>query len=209
MNYKQETLKSKIFNFSKRLLCNTVYAVSIVTVVALLIVHFSFCAIYDVFSNSQYPVLKEGDIIIVQKQQSYKVGDIIKFHDEQTNLPIVHRLISIKSYQDKTYYVCHGDNVQSVTNFVTKDNNTPYLSEWENDSDFVENLSLQALKNEAQEVVQIVEINNVEGKVITKISGLGYVFRFIKNNFLLILLSVLVCVKAYEWAIELNKNKLV
>lgn len=191
MNYK-ELLKSKIFNFSKQLLCNLIYSICIVGLVALFIVHFFNYAIYDVFSNSQYPTIKQGDLVVVKYQPNYSVGDIVKFHDLQTGLPIVHRVISIKKSGLSTYFICHGDNVQSVANFVLQDEQIPYVLSWKKDSEFVENLTLEEIKTKAKDVVQIVEVSKIEGKVVATLKGVGFVFRSLKKYCLHIVLSVFI-----------------
>jgi len=52
-------------------------------------------------SNSMVPTFYKGDILIIQGQKSYNVGDIIVFSPSPTYTPIVHRIIKIN--EDGTY----------------------------------------------------------------------------------------------------------
>lgn len=54
---------------------------------------------------SMLPVLKLGDIITIQKQENYKIGDILVFSYKNKEL-LVHRLLKIKNNK----YYCKGDN---------------------------------------------------------------------------------------------------
>jgi signal peptidase I len=54
---------------------------------------------------SMLPVLKQGDVITIQKQGNYKIGDILVFNYKNNEL-LVHRLLMIKNNK----YYCKGDN---------------------------------------------------------------------------------------------------
>lgn len=61
-------------------------------------------------SNSMYPILSKGDIILIKKSINYKKGDIITYEDE--NFLITHRVIEIKD----NYFCTKGDNNNSEDN---------------------------------------------------------------------------------------------
>lgn len=61
-------------------------------------------------SNSMYPILSKGDIILIKKSNNYKKGDIITYEDE--NFLITHRVIEIKD----NYFCTKGDNNNSEDN---------------------------------------------------------------------------------------------
>ena len=47
--------------------------------------------IAEVLSDSMYPTIKQGDVIVVVKQDDYKVDDIVAFQDG--NMVVTHRII--------------------------------------------------------------------------------------------------------------------
>lgn len=61
--------------------------------------------------NSMYPLLREGDIIILSKRDpsEIKIGDIIVYKSLKGNL-IVHRVINIVSSNGIYYFQTKGDN---------------------------------------------------------------------------------------------------
>ena len=79
MNYSDEILENKSFNFFKQLMYNIVVAICIILAVCLILVYGFKFRPYEVLSNSQAPYFTVGDMVIVKGQDSYEVGDIIKF----------------------------------------------------------------------------------------------------------------------------------
>jgi len=60
---------------------------------------------FEIASNSMYPELKKGDLVIIKlNQKDYKVGDIITFQDDY--FYTTHRLVEINN----TMYTTKGDN---------------------------------------------------------------------------------------------------
>lgn len=59
-------------------------------------------------SNSMYPVLKKGDIILIKRYNNYKNGDIITYA-EDSNYLVTHRIIEKNNNSFKT----KGDNNDS------------------------------------------------------------------------------------------------
>lgn len=74
-------------------------------------------------SNSMYPVIKRGDIVILEKTslEKLKIGDIIEYR--LNGLSIIHRVKEIKeNYKQGTTLITKGDNNQSKdAKYVTKD----------------------------------------------------------------------------------------
>ena len=62
---------------------------------------FTDLPIVAVESNSMVPTFRQGDILVLQGQPSYQVGDIIVFSHGTGETPVVHRIIQINS--DGTY----------------------------------------------------------------------------------------------------------
>jgi len=79
-----------------------------------------FCAgVFSVFpsvivSGSMLPVIKVGDVIIVQKvpPEQVQTGDIIQFKTE--NIRVAHRVIDIKEENKQRVLITKGDNNQSA-----------------------------------------------------------------------------------------------
>lgn len=47
----------------------------------------------EVLSDSMYPTIKTGDVIMVVPQDEYEVGDIVAFDDRGSNMVVTHRIV--------------------------------------------------------------------------------------------------------------------
>lgn len=184
MNYSDEILENKSFNFFKQLMYNIVVAICIILAVCLILVYGFKFRPYEVLSNSQAPYFTVGDMVIVKGQDSYEVGDIIKF--DHNGVPTTHRLIAIKEYQGTTYYICHGDNVQNT------DGSYDHDYQWEIDR--LDDMTYEEILNGTDENdtklvinVQIVTEADIEGKVVASLNNWGSYFSFINAHKLLII----------------------
>lgn len=68
--------------------------------------------LYGVASQSMYPTLKKGDLIIVQHQKNYKKGDVITFKNPKGTRQsdtVTHRILNIKKEREHTIYKTKGD----------------------------------------------------------------------------------------------------
>ena len=190
MNYSDNILENKEFNFFKQLMYNLALSICIMLLLALIAVYGFKFRLYEVLSDSQAPFFKTGDIVVVKEQESYEVGDILKFSLD-SGMPVTHRLIGI--YEDasgKKYYICHGDNTQSC--------NPAYADrtmKWEDDSQYVkEVLETSATWQEAKSKIknsQIIEEKQIEGAVVTHIDNYGTYLQYIKDYYMLIIALVL------------------
>ncbi len=62
-----------------------------------------------IVSNSMYPHIRKGDMVIVKKgNENLNIGDIIEY--KQGNILIIHRIINIKNTRDGKIYITKGDN---------------------------------------------------------------------------------------------------
>ena len=138
MHYNDQILENKPFNFFKQLMYNIALAICIMLVGVLILVYGFKFRLYEVLSDSQYPYFKTGDMVIVKAQDNYEAGDIIKFNNN--GLAVTHRLLAIVEEGGKTYYVCHGDNVQSAN-----PNSTTYTAKWEDDKAYIDSLKEQGM----------------------------------------------------------------
>ena len=173
MNYKK-MLNYKVFNFLKRLLYNSFMAGCIAIIAAFIVVHFSNCAISVVLSESMFPQITTGDVLLIKKQQTYQVGDVVQFDDEMTGLNITHRIIDIKEISGEKYFICHGDNEISVKYFYLN-SKKDYL-DWKEDSIFLQNLTLEEIQKHLNDYVQIVRIPQMRGKVVEKLKLFSAVY---------------------------------
>jgi len=62
-------------------------------------------------SNSMYPTLKKGDLLIVTKADPYKLkeGDIIVFQASWASKPVVHRIVKIEWSGGSPIFYTKGD----------------------------------------------------------------------------------------------------
>lgn len=69
-------------------------------------------------SNSMYPTLEKGNIILIKRNFDYKLGDIITYNDENNYL-VTHRIIE----KNNNFFITKGDNNNSEDdNFIQLDN---------------------------------------------------------------------------------------
>ncbi len=70
---------------------------------------------YTILTQSMYPKIKAGDIIITYKNSDdlYKVNDVITFISQSAaseGITITHRIVKIKSIDNEIYYITKGDS---------------------------------------------------------------------------------------------------
>lgn len=165
MNYSDEILENKAFNFFKLLMYNIVLAICIILVVCLVLVYGFKFRPYEVLSDSMAPVFTAGDMVVVKAQDEYEVGDILKFDSSGT--PTTHRLLEIREVNGATYYLCHGDNANDLT------------------SEDLENMTWEEISQDIS--IQHVTLPKIEGKVVASFDNWGSYFNFIGDHKLLII----------------------
>lgn len=87
----------------------------ILMIIGLIIFSFSlgilYYSPYSILSNSMYPYIEKGDIVIIEKcdYDTLKIGDIVQYR--QIDKIIVHRIVEeIYSENGERYFVTKGDN---------------------------------------------------------------------------------------------------
>ena len=184
MNYNDQILDNKPFNFFKQLMYNVALAICVMLVGVLILTYGFKFRLYEVLSDSQAPYFVKGDMVVVKPQKEYQVGDIIKF--DQNGLPVTHRLIAIVKENNVDYYICHGDNVQNADGSYHEE------SGWYDDRDFIqsllnENKTVSQIKSACGTTIQIVTLDKIEGEVVSHIDNFGTYFKFIKEHYLLLI----------------------
>jgi signal peptidase I len=186
MNYNDQILENKEFNFFKQLMFNLAVALCIILGSVLVLVYGFKFGLYNVWSDSQAPSFVENDLIVTKPEKTYKIGDILKFEMDQ---PVTHRLIAIMETGTEVYYFCHGDNNQSVIPA-----NGSKIVSWEEDSEYLQGLidngtSLSKLQNDVLLTntgsYQIIKPVQVQGRVIAHVDDWGGYLEFMKKHFML------------------------
>lgn len=184
MNYNDQILENKTFNFFKQLMYNLALAICIILVGVLAAVYLFGFKLYKVETGSERPYLMEGDIAVVKEQKEYKVGDLVKFIDE---VDVVHRLVGIINNGTKDHYICHGDAVSNLDGSkVTK-------SDWKDDVQYINDLKEQGLSfseivaEMGHHEVQIITLDQIQGIVVSKIGKYGTYVEFIKEHYMLLI----------------------
>ena len=190
MNYSDEILENKAFNFFKQLMYNIALSICILLVGVLITVYGFGFKLFEVLSNSQAPYFVRGDMVIVKAQEKYEVGDIVLFQHGMDN--VSHRLIYIyKDSKGVEQYIFHGDNVQSAN-----PTSTEFIVPWEEDSAYIDGLfkeygSKENIPSTLQpKDVQIKTKNAIVGKVVNHIDNLGSMVKFVKEHYLLVIALV-------------------
>jgi len=191
MNYNDQILENKAFNFVKQLTYNIALAICVMLVGVLIMVYGFKIGLYEVLSNSQAPHIVKGDMVVVKPQDSYKVGDIIKF-DTTANktFPTTHRLVGIikNASGQVTQYICHGDAVDDL-------DGTDANYKWKDDAAYVktfidQNKTAEEIEELVDGEIQIVLPNQVEGVVIGHLDNYGYYLKFLKEHTMLVIAIV-------------------
>jgi len=186
MNYKDDILENKAFRFFKQLMYNIALAICIMLVGVLILVYGFKFRLYEVLSDSQAPIFREHDLVIVKAQKEYKVGDIVKF---DTSIPVTHRIIGIYGEGNELRFICHGDNVPSAN-----PDNGAKNAKWEDDAAYV-----QSMINEGKDLTyiadntqneQIIKLSQVEGKVVAHLDNYGAKIKFVKEHYMLFIALV-------------------
>ena len=187
MNYNDQILENKEFNFFKQFMYNIAVVMCIILLGVLVLVYGFKYQLYNVESDSQAPHFYRNDMVIAKAQDSYKEGDIIKFN-LSSGLPVTHRLIYIYEENGTTYYICHGDNVDAAN----PDAET-HLVPWEEDREYVKNYldsgnTINKLKENI--TLQVVTFNQIDGLIVESVSSVGGIFKFIKEHSMLFIALV-------------------
>lgn len=204
MNYNDEILENKAFNIFKQVLFDIVLAVCIMLAIALILVYGFKFRPYEVLSDSMYPVFKTGDMVIVRAQDNYEIGDIVTYRLGTTTLA-THRIIAIKESNGTTYYITHGDNVQSPN---IENGSTPV--DWDLDAEFLEDKTYEDILTNNYPNIDILEFSDIEGRVVTSIANYGTYVNFIAEHKLLVIAMIIAiwCVCAtVQNEIEMRKSR--
>lgn len=71
-------------------------------------------------TDSMYPEISPGDLIIIKADKQYKEGDIVSYRNNKNEI-ITHRITKIgRNNNNKTIYYLKGDNNNSLDKYVVK-----------------------------------------------------------------------------------------
>jgi len=56
--------------------------------------------------NSMLPLYQKGDLVITRRETTYRVGDIVTYHNKELNAPVIHRIVA----QKNGTFVMKGDH---------------------------------------------------------------------------------------------------
>ena len=209
MNYKDDILENKAFNLFKQLMYNLALAICIMLVGVLVCTYAFKYELYVVQTGSEEPFLPVGCLVVVQEQENYEVWDIITFYLTDTFLA-THRLIAKHEEGGKTYYICHGDNVQNA------DGSACIESGYEDDVKYIQslyeanpNLTIEEIRDLAGEI-QTPTIDKVKGKVVNHINNYGSYVQYIQSHYMLLIAIVagIWCVSGFvQTEIDIKRSR--
>jgi len=116
---------------------------------------------HEVQSTCMEPEIYAGDIVTVEVQATYDVGDIILLDTQDASY--VHRVIGKLVDGDKTYYICHGDANRSANPA------NEGIADWNDDAEYIQGLisasqTIDQIKETAYCII-VVEAENIQGKI--------------------------------------------
>lgn len=82
--------------------------------------------IYTILTQSMYPTIKAGDVIVTYKEDynKYNTGDIITFISKNSSgMTITHRVQEVMKVNDEYSYKTKGDNNNTADNEIINGNN--------------------------------------------------------------------------------------
>ena len=215
MNYNDQLLENKPFNFTKQLVAYIAYAICAILVVALLASWLFGVGYYRVASGSEEPYIMTGDMIVVVPQKSYKVGDILEFKEKNrgSEISVTHRLIAILEDDNGVkHYICHGDNNQAAN-----PHSPTHLAKWQDDAKYIQDLEAQGLTYEeiikaSPAMVQHVQdstFDEIGGKVLFNLYHYGDHFVFIRNHaplFITMVIGLWIISTVVSSELEIKRN---
>lgn len=102
-------MKIKPFKIIYSFIIVCLIALALLLVLPILPVKHNF-KILAVLSGSMEPKIHVGSVVVIKPAVKYKVGEIITFNQEdKTKIPITHRIVGLKSENEKTIYITKGD----------------------------------------------------------------------------------------------------
>ena len=86
--------------------------ITLVTIILLSAVYFikiSGLKLYIVTTSSMEPQIKAGSLILIDKKNQYKIGDIVTYQTSNSTTPVTHRIVEVTKLSDKYYVFTKGD----------------------------------------------------------------------------------------------------
>ncbi len=111
--FREKLLKVKEYDWAKRLIYNLALSLFGALVVIVLLINILNLRLDEVLSNSMYPTFTDRDIIVVMKQKSYEVGDIIEW--QSGDVFVTHKLVEIDADGN---YIAQGEHDGAATQKV-------------------------------------------------------------------------------------------
>lgn len=106
MRYSSDIKESKEVNLAKNLIYNFALSIFFTLLLAVIVINVFNVRMDEVLSDSMYPTITKRDIVIVVKQDSYKVGDIIEY--KKGDILVTHRIDSLG--EEPNTFIPKGDN---------------------------------------------------------------------------------------------------
>lgn len=111
MKYSSDLKSFKEWEFTKRVVYNLFLSLFVTLILVVLVIKIFNVRLDEVLSDSMSPIFKTNDVVVVVKQDNYKVGDIIEYVKE--GLPgatenVTHRIVD---YDETTgFYTTRGEH---------------------------------------------------------------------------------------------------
>ncbi len=87
--------------------------------------------VFTVLTGSMKPTIYPGDLILISKQDSYNVGDIVTFNTGtgESQVVVTHRIVGSTQDQENTRFTTQGDfnSVEDIDTIVQEDILGKYL----------------------------------------------------------------------------------
>lgn len=130
MIYNSDLKENKIWTFAKNLAYNFALSVFFALLLGVIVINVFDMRLDEVLSNSMYPTFSDKDVVVVMKQDNYKVDDIIEFR--KGDILVTHRIVSYdentKKYTTKGDYNTTEDGSEVTINQI----NGKVIAKWKN-----------------------------------------------------------------------------
>jgi len=131
MKYSSDIKESKEMNFLKTMMYNFALSIFFTLLLAVIVINIFNIRMDEVLTPSMRPTITEKDIVVVVKQDEYKVGDIIEYRRKGSQLNVTHRIVALGDLPNT--FIPQGDANNNPDEYVSIDEiNGKIVAVWTN-----------------------------------------------------------------------------
>lgn len=131
MRYTSNLKQSKEINFAKNTIYNLAVSLFFTLLVAVVVINVFNLRLDEVLTPSMTPAINTTDIVVVHKQDSYEIGDVIEYRRKGDTKNVTHRIVALGDAPNT--FVPQGDANNAADAQVSIDEiNGKVIAVWRN-----------------------------------------------------------------------------